>query len=107
MKRRYLFIGFVLAAASSIAVAMVIGPTNFGFSGYPAHSCYKPLKPRKPYSTTEQWEVDRYNIEVDSYNSQLRIYQDCASDYVEAAQNDMKRIREKVDELLRDIESPY
>ena len=107
MKGRVLFIGVALAAASSVTVATVFGPTNFGFLGYPAHSCYKPMKPRKPYSMTEEWEVDRYNSEVDSYNSQLRIFQACASEYVDAAQNDMKRIREKVDELLRDVESPY
>lgn len=82
--------------------AVVFGGSNLGLFGYPSHSCFKPTKPFKPYSLDSQWEVDIYNIEVDFYNSQLQQYSSCIDVYIESANNDIKRIKEKAQEAIDD-----
>ncbi|HIC40882.1 MAG TPA: hypothetical protein EYO74_05710 [Piscirickettsiaceae bacterium] len=70
--------------------------------GYPSHDCYKPIKPYKPISFDDQWSVDQYNMEVENYNSQLQIYISCIEDFVDNANNDIKRIREKAEEAINE-----
>lgn len=104
-----------LAAVIALAVllpasgsAIVIGGSNFQLlRGYPDHTCHKPSKPYKPYEFTKQYEVDLYNAEVDAYNSDLRQFSDCISEYVENVANDIKRIKEKAQAAIDDLESPY
>ena len=80
--------------------AMVFGGSNLSFTGYPSHDCMKPTKPYKPYSFNSQWEVDSYNSEVESYNFELQQYLSCIDEYVENANNDIKRIKEKAQEAI-------
>lgn len=80
--------------------AYIYGGSNLGYSGYPPHDCNKPIKPSKPYSFNSQWEIDSYNSEVESYNSQLQYYISCVEEYTDNANNDMKRIQEKVQEAI-------
>lgn len=93
MKRLILSCALITIIPLSVS-AVVFGGTNFSFSGYPSHSCYKPTKPHKPYSLDSQWEVDNYNSEIESYNNQRQQYVSCINEYVDNAQNDIKRIRE-------------
>lgn len=73
--------------------AIAIGGSNLGVFGYPSHDCIKPTKPIKPYSFSNQWEVDSYNSKVNLYNSKLEQYINCIQEYVENANNDIKRIK--------------
>lgn len=93
--------------ASGYASSFVIGPSNFGFGGYPEPNCRKPIKPTKPYSMSESWEVDMYNNRVRSYNAELQTYVLCVRNYVEAANLDVKRIQERVEELVSEAERDY
>lgn len=85
-----------------------MGGSNLGFGGYPEPRCNKPYsKPSKPYSFNSQWEVDSYNREVERYNQELRTYQDCVVEYLENAGNDMKRIREAMDDVVAEARRDY
>ena len=81
---------------SQVANALVYGGSNLGYMGYPESSCRKPYK---PYSPISQYEAD-------SYNEDMRRYVQCVKDYLENANNDIKRIREamqnEVDKAKRD-----
>ena len=41
-------------------------------------------------------------MEVENYNSQLQIYISCIEDFVDNANNDIKRIREKAEEAINE-----
>lgn len=82
------------------ASALVFGGSNLGFMGYPSHNCIKPSEPYKPYSFNSQWEIDAYNNEVDSYNSEFKQYARCIEEYIENADNDIKRVKEKAQEAI-------
>jgi len=86
MKRRIILAALALTLASGSAWAIVIGGSNFSVMGYPDHRCYKPSR---PYGPIDQWAADRYN-------SYMRIYRDCVIDYLDNAENDIKRIKEKM-----------
>ncbi len=100
------FLFFLLLSLSGSAFAIVIGGTNLGFSGYPDHSCRKPNKPFKPYSFNSRWEVDSYNSQVDSYNYEHQRYIACVKEYLENADNDIKRIQEKMEEAIAEAKRP-
>lgn len=85
----------IILIMSSAALATVFGGSNLGFSEYPSHHCSKPTKPHKPYSFSDQWEIDHYNDQVRSYNTQQNIYISCINKYVNNAKNDIERITEK------------
>jgi hypothetical protein len=94
------------ALGISVASAIVLGGSNLGLFGYPAHECHRPYsRPVEPYEFTSQWEVDLYNSEVDRYNSQIEMFIRCIEDYIANAKNDVERIKEKVDEAIRDVEA--
>lgn len=61
------------------AFAFVYGGSNLGYLGYPEPRCYIP-----------------YNGD----NWQKQEYVRCINDYVENAQNDIKRIREKAEDAV-------
>lgn len=77
------------------ALAYVYGDTNFDFAGYPDPTCHKPVKPYRPLPGAGRFAIQSYNFEVDRYNLDLEAYNRCIRQYVEAAQNDMERIKEK------------
>ena len=88
----------------AVADARVSGGSNLA-GGYSSHRCHKPTKPSKPDSLINQWrvpqwEINAYNSSVSSYNAKLEIYNDCISRYVENANNDIERIRQKAEEAV-------
>lgn len=95
-----------LLSAATEAHSIVLGGSNLPLFGYPDHSCYKPSKPYKPYRFYNQYEIDSYNMEVDNYNSELERYLSCIEEYLENAKNDIKRIKEKMEEVVDEDQSP-
>jgi hypothetical protein len=99
MKMFLLIIAFLIVMPA-ITNAGVYGGSNLGFQGYPSHQCRTPYKPNKPYSFDNQWEVDLYNSKVNSYNLELESYIRCIEEYIDNANNDIKRIQERVQEAV-------
>jgi hypothetical protein len=102
--RRAYNVARVLAActcvvASGVAQAAVQGGTNLGTKGYPSVDCRKPKPPTRTYGATRE-EIERYNIAVDSYNTDLQRFIACTREYIQNAQNDVKRIRALMDEAV-------
>jgi len=89
-----------LPCMESTANAFVFGPTNLGFRGYPAHSCYQPSV---PYSNSRS--------SLMTFKSELDIYKRCIEEYTEGADKDMERVLQKrneaVDEYNNFIRSIY
>ena len=99
-------ISVILLFPLSGTQAMVFGGSNLGFMGYPDHECTPPYsKPYKPYSFSDQYQIDTYNAEVEQYNSEMRRYRDCIREYVENAKNDIQRVREKANEAINQSNS--
>ena len=90
----------VITLSSANAFAYVYGGSNLSLTGYPEHSCFKPNKPYKPISFSNQWDVDSYNSQVDHYNMQWNQYISCINEYVDNAKNDIKRVTEKAQEAI-------
>lgn len=98
MKIKKLLISAVLLSVIPMsAYALVLGGgSNLGLFGYPSHSCTKPFEPMKPIFLEDQFSVDLYNSEVEQYNYELEAYVSCLQDYISNANNDIKRIQEKI-----------
>lgn len=72
---------------------------------YPAHRCHKPAEPSRPDSLNNQWrvpqwEVRAYNASVTKYNAELESYNDCIGRYVDNANKDIERIRQRAEEAV-------
>ncbi len=92
--------------ASSNSFGLVLGGSNLGFRGYEDHTCSKPyVAPIKPYSFDSQWEIDSYNRQVTQYNYELEAFIGCIKEYVENANNDIKRISEAINEAIDEANS--
>lgn len=104
MIRTY-FAALILAHAG-LANAVVYGGSNMSYSGYPGSTCSKPSKPDRPYGTTS-WDIDSYNAKVRDYNSEMRQYIECVKAYLDNANNDIRRIKEQIDEEISKAKSPY
>lgn len=102
MKNRVALL-LLLAIFSSSVLAFVIGGSNLGILGYSDHTCRKPIKPIKPYSFNTRQEVDSYNNQVESYNMEYQHYVSCIKEYLENANNDIKRIEEKMDDAITEV----
>lgn len=88
---RGLLAAMLLLLGSMRADAIVLGPSNLSLLGYPDHRCYEP---RVPYSNDDYaW---------DSFRGDAEEYVDCINDYVEAGNNDMRRIREAQQDALNE-----
>jgi hypothetical protein len=93
MKYRPILSGCLLAA-SAAAAAAVTGGSNFT-APYPDSTCGpRPVKPEEPAGRMEG-AITFYNQRVGAYNEAAKKYVACISAYVENANNDMERIREK------------
>ncbi len=79
------------------AFALVLGGSNFGLLGYPEHHC---LKPTKPFEFRDEWEIENFKRDVS-------IYKDCVVEYLENADNDIRRIQEATEELINEANAPY
>jgi len=64
------------------------------------------MKPTKPFNTDE-FSIRTYNSAVDLYNIEYSSYIDCINEYSENVYNDMKRIKEKINEAIAEANSPY
>lgn len=98
-------ISIILLFPLSSTQAIVFGGSNLGIFGYSDHECTPPSKPYKPYSFSSQYQIDAYNAEVEQYNSKMRRYRDCIIEYVENAENDIKRVVEKANEAIDQLNS--
>jgi len=101
MKKKVLII-FSILFITSIALSLIYGGSNLSYYGYPSHNCYKPNKPYKPYTFDSQWEIDAYNSEVDQYYRDMEDYRICIQTYIDNANSDIDRIREKIEEAIND-----
>ena len=94
---------FLILLTFSNIVSAVYGPTNFGWSSYPSHSCPAPFIPSlRPSSNASKSAIDHYNRQIRDYNIQLRQFIDCMNDYLEAADKDIQRIVEKAKKAKKD-----
>ena len=93
---------FLICFVTASAYAIIFGGTNFGYLCYPDHECRKPVKPFRPYSFSSQQEIDSFNNDVDDYNYNRRRYVNCINEYLENSNNDIMRIREKMDLTLQE-----
>lgn len=75
----------------SFALAYVGGPSNFSFHRYEEFS---EAKPYQPYDHDE-YSYQRYRREVEAYV-------EAAKEYVEAGDNDIRRIREAQEEAIEE-----
>lgn len=84
-----------------------IEQSNFS---YPDHNCGKKLKkPVKPkrlnqYEDVEVYNADiaKYNIAVNDYNKTIKIYKACINRYIKNGNEDLKRIRKKLNAALKE-----
>ncbi len=107
-KRCVIFLFFSsLSFAAIDAEAIVLGGSNLAIFGYADHSCNKPSKPYKPYQFYSEFEIDNYNLSVRRYNSELDSYIDCIKEYIENSENDMRRIREKIQEAINEAQRSF
>lgn len=90
-----------------VASAVVIGDSNLGVFGYPEPTCTKPIRPHKPYSYSSKYEIDSYNSQVALFNSEMDEYIRCVKRYLDAANNDIDAIKEKMTEAVNRAKSPY
>jgi hypothetical protein len=96
---------YILVVALMLATpchAIVLGGSNLDIFGYPKHKCSKTYltKPIKPYRA-DRWEIDFYNSEVDRYNNEIREYYSCLKEYLDNAKNDIERIEEAYNEIVK------
>lgn len=71
--------------------AYVSGGSNLGFMGYPECSCRKPMKT----FISSKWELDDYKF-------QHARYIDCVNEYIDNANKDIRRIKEKAEQSLEE-----
>lgn len=107
---RILFFFFVISlffyAGNLTSSQFVIGGSNLPLAMYDEPRCYKPLKPREPYSR-EKYIIDSYNRDVDRYNNEMRTYIFCIKRYVENARYDIQRIEGAIDAAIEEAKRDY
>ncbi|AGH97815.1 hypothetical protein A11S_995 [Micavibrio aeruginosavorus EPB] len=89
------FVFFVFLVWAENSYAYVIGGSNLGFSGYPEADC---VVPYKPYEFLDEYEVERYNRNLEEYVT-------CIKEYLENADNDIRRIQEAAEAAIREAKS--
>jgi len=116
MKHSLIMLISVLALVPSIVISSETNNSDFVISEYPIHTCSLPLKPIEPSvfngkKDVEQ-DVEKYNLEIADYNSKVedynvRIlsYRNCIWEYVSSAKNDIKKIKEKISEAVKEANS--
>ncbi|HDW3536670.1 TPA: hypothetical protein RMN37_001625 [Escherichia coli] len=79
----------LIALVPQVASAAVFGGSNLGYGGYPE---FTQMEPTPPYSN-DQYAWENYRREVERYTSDVK-------EYLEDANNDMKRIQEAQQEAI-------
>jgi hypothetical protein len=88
---RSLLAVLLLLVGSMKADAIVLGESNLPLLGYPEARCYEL---RVPYSDDDYaWESFRHDADE---------YVDCINQYIEAGNNDIRRIREAQQDALNE-----
>ncbi len=92
------FFGLILFALAALAPwpqssAFVAGPTNF-IGNYQDHWCNRPWPPITNDDHAWRWFLD-----------DVERYQACIQEYVEAANNDIRRINEKANAAIEEFNS--
>ncbi|WP_457318037.1 hypothetical protein [Stenotrophomonas sp. P5_B8] len=94
MSRVVVMVAMALVSSASVlhsrAAWAVSGPSNLSSSRYPAPRCEPP---RKPSGNTPS-DQSRYQREVKEHFR-------CVEKYVDAGQNDIKRIQESIDAAVK------
>jgi hypothetical protein len=81
-----------------------VGGTNLPTPGYPEHKCAAPMnQPDRPFRNDE-YSTRSYTSEVERYNRQVKEFRDCMADYVDKANNDIRRIQEAAQRALDDFQ---
>ena len=116
MKHLLIMLILVLALIPSVVIATETDSLNSVISEYPTHTCSPPLKPTELSAfngkkDVEQ-DVEKYNSEIADYNSKVedcnvRIlsYRNCIREYVSSAKTDIKKIKEKISEAIKEANS--
>ena len=100
----------------SVAIAIETDSLNSVISEYPTHTCSPPLKPTELGAFHGQEDIEQdveqynseiadYNSKVDNYNSQIQLYRNCIREYVSSAKTDIKKIKEKISEAIKEANS--
>jgi hypothetical protein len=97
MKHTRIIIVTGLLAISTSASAFVIGGSNLDFLGYPKPKC---MKPTKPFDLSNEYAVM-------DYNSDIKQYIQCVEVYIENANNDIERIKEAANDLIKEAKRDY
>lgn len=93
MKKIVLLALAILLCMSSIAFGYVMGASNLGYNGYPQYGTYN--KPFRPYSR-DDYSDRNYRQQVDDYVAK-------GKEYVDACDNDVKRIAEARQDAINSV----
>ena len=107
LKKMTYITALLITIAWNMASAVVSGGSNIDSFDYPSHSCSKPQKSTrvfKPHNFANPWEVEQYNSGVKTYNAKFEKYAECIKKYIDNANKDMERIREKANEAIAEAE---
>jgi hypothetical protein len=112
MKHPLIMLIFVLALVPSGVIAAETDSSGSVISEYPTHTCSAPPKPTEPGAFNGQQDVEQYNSEIADYNSkvgdynlQIQSYRSCIREYISSAKNDIKKIKEKISEAIKEANS--
>ena len=116
MKYLLIMLIFVLAFMPSIVISAETENLDSGISEYPTHTCSPPLKPNEPVAFNGEKDIKQdvekynteiadYNFKVEYYNIQILSYRNCIREYVRSAKVDIKKIKEKVSEAVKEANS--
>ncbi|MDT8376873.1 MAG: hypothetical protein RQ867_09115 [Mariprofundaceae bacterium] len=105
-----MYLCLMLPVATGLSVPAAASAGSNLSAGYPSHRCHKPAKPPRPDSLNNRWriprwELDAYNSSVSRYNAELEIYNGCITRYVENANEDIERIRQKAGKAVLEANS--
>lgn len=106
--KKIAFCFLLLFLTASPVLAFIVGGSNFGSFIYPEHACgLKPILPSKPFAFSSQQEIDDYNNKIKVYNKAIKVYSKCINEYLDNANRDMQRIREKAKDAVDDMNRTY
>jgi len=116
MKHPLIMLIFVLAFVPSVVIATETDSLDSIILEYPTHTCSPPLKPTEFGIFNGQKDVEQdvekynskisdYNSKVEDYNLQILSYRNCIEEYVSSAKSDIKKIKKKISEAIKEANS--
>lgn len=88
-----LLLAGIMLCSTSVALGFIFGPTNLDMFGYPEFA-------KKHYAPSTPYSRDTYSME--NYRHEVERYREDARKYIEAADNDIRRIEEAKAQAIRD-----